>query len=158
MKGEEIMCQIKLVIPDKNMKNEAIEFKNEFFDNGEKTINGSFKWDGLELYDEWLKIVKYSLSSDTANPKWGVITTFFGVRKSDGKIVGIINLRHSLTEKFIHSGHIGYSIRPSERMKGYATEMLKQLLVYAKNQGLEEVDLVCKSNNTASIKTILKNV
>ena len=53
-------------------------------------------------------------------------------------------------------GHIGYAIRPHERRKGYAAEMLRLALAYAKNIGLESVMLGCYCDNTASKKTIEK--
>lgn len=51
-------------------------------------------------------------------------------------------------------GNCGYSVRPSERQKGYATEMLRQLLAVAKDAGLQEVHLATKQNNIFSVKTI----
>ena len=151
------MCIIKLVSPNEMMENDAIDFKQEFFNNAETSINGDFKWGGMDNYAEWLKMIRDSLQIEACNPKWGVISTFFAVRESDNRIVGIINLSHTLTEKFINSGHIGYSVRPTERKRGYATEMLKLLLVYAKKQGLHDVELVCKNDNIGSIKTITAN-
>lgn len=62
-----------------------------------------------------------------------------------------------LTEFYKDSGHIGYSVRPLERKKGYATEILRLTLDFAKKQGLSEVFLVCKRENVASIKTIMNN-
>ena len=48
-------------------------------------------------------------------------TQFIYVRESDGKILGTIQIRHSFTPFLeTYGGHIGYSIRPSERRKGYA--------------------------------------
>ena len=46
--------------------------------------------------------------------------TYFLVRKRDNKIVGMINIRLQLHEKLKEfGGNIGYSIRPTERRKGY---------------------------------------
>lgn len=46
--------------------------------------------------------------------------TFFLIRCEDNKIVGMINIRLELNEKLKNSGgHIGYSVRPTERRKGY---------------------------------------
>jgi len=151
------MDKIRLVVPDETMENSAIEFKQEFFDNSETVISGDFKWGVMSSYLDWLKMVRGSLYDESCNPKWGVISTFFAMKESDNKIIGIINLRHTLTPKFINFGHIGYSVRPTERRKGYASEMLKQLLIYAKDQGLHEVEVVCEDSNVGSIKTIMTN-
>lgn len=65
--------------------------------------------------------------------------------------VGYGKLRFSLTEALReHGGHIGYTIRPSERGKGYGSRMLKELLAEAKKSGLDRVMLTCNADNAAS--------
>lgn len=49
---------------------------------------------------------------------------FFAVRKRDDKIMGMIDLRHTLNAFLKDLGNCGYSVRPSERRKGYATVYL----------------------------------
>lgn len=85
-------------------------------------------------------------------------TQFLFIRKEDNKLVGMIQVRHyfnDLLEKY--SGLIGYSVRPSERRKGYAKEMLKSVLPFCKEIGLEKVLITCIDGNTGSEKTILAN-
>lgn len=77
---------------------------------------------------------------------------FFVIREDDNKIIGIIDLRHTLND----SGNSGYSVRSSEK-KGYVTEMLRLLLKYAKEMSLKELHLSVESDNVPSIKTIIKN-
>ncbi|MGE5604102.1 MAG: GNAT family N-acetyltransferase [Bacteroidota bacterium] len=86
------------------------------------------------------------------------ITTFLAIRKSDRKIIGIIDIRHNLGNKFLaeYGGHIGYAARPSERHKGYATQLLRMALKYGKSLNLTKVMLGCYADNIASIKTITK--
>lgn len=58
------------------METEAMEFKQKFYDNGEKTIFGSYKLDvDRYSYSEWLDIIKSNTSAETANPKFGVSDT-----------------------------------------------------------------------------------
>ncbi len=83
--------------------------------------------------------------------------TFFAIREDDNRIIGIIDLRHTLNEFLKDFGNSGYSVRPSERKKGYATEMLRLLLKYAKEIGLKDLYLSVERDNIPSIKTILKN-
>lgn len=65
--------------------------------------------------------------------------------------IGYGKLRFSLTEALReHGGHIGYTIRPSERGKGYGSRMLKELLAEAKKSGLDRVMLTCNADNAAS--------
>lgn len=54
-------------------------------------------------------------------------------------------------------GNCGYSVRPSERRKGYATEMLRQLIEFAKSVGMNELHLSVERDNEASVKTIKYN-
>lgn len=80
------------------------------------------------------------------------------VRLSDRKIVGMINVRHTHVEPLAtFGGHIGYSICPSERRKGYATAMLGEALKRCRELGLERVLLTCGPENQGSLKAILAN-
>ena len=54
-------------------------------------------------------------------------------------------------------GHIGDGIRPSERRKGYATEMIRLALIECKKLGLDRVLMVCERDNIGSAKSIMKN-
>lgn len=150
------MSNLVLAFPSEEMELKAIDFKQEFFDNGEHIIPGSYKWDMNHYnYSDWLQMIKDNLIEATVNPKFGVSQTYFAI--DEGKIIGIINFRHILTDFYKDSGHIGYSVRPTERKKGYATEILKKVLEIAKKLEFSEVYLVCNKNNEASRKTIQKN-
>ena len=131
---------IRLVRPNEKMKDKAVDFKEEFFSHNEKTINGSELLDKIDDYDEWLKIMTQNMSPETVSPDWVVTDTFFAIDENE-KIVGIIDLRHTLNDFLKDFGNCGYSVRPSERKKGHATEMLRQLLVIAKEIGMNELHL-----------------
>jgi Predicted acetyltransferase len=76
----------------------------------------------------------------------------------DGILVGYAKLRHCLNDTLQKvGGHIGYAIRPSQRGKGFAKLILKEMLAKAKELGLEEVLLTCMQENAASRKVIEAN-
>lgn len=71
------------------------------------------------------------------------------IRKADKKIVGNVQIRHKLNEKqLLYGGHIGDSVRPSERRKGYT--YLKIILFIRKNQlkvmNLQEIFVIINLN------------
>lgn len=90
----------------------------------------------------------------------GKISWFLTLRESDGKMIGAVCLRHSLEyddddEEF--RSHIGYSVRPSERGKGYAKEQLRLCLEKARKLGLGRVRLICLDTNLGSSAVIRAN-
>jgi predicted acetyltransferase len=74
-------------------------------------------------------------------------------------IVGRVSIRHSLNPSLERvGGHIGYAVVPRFRWRGYATEILRQALVIARERlGLERVLVTCDDDNVGSIKTIERN-
>ena len=148
--------KLTLVRPTLELKSKALDYRQEHFDNNEMVINGSELLDKTDSYEEWLKSVTDNTSPDTVNPNWVVTDTFFAVDENEN-IIGIIDLRHTLNDFLKDFGNSGYSVRPSERRKGYATEMLRQILLIAKQAGLEEVHLSVERDNEPSVKTIVKN-
>ena len=66
-------------------------------------------------------------------------------------------MRHTLNNFLKDLGNCGYSVRPTERRKGYATEMLWQLLSVASDIGMSELHLSVERDNESSIKTIIRN-
>lgn len=150
------LMMVKLVRPTMEMKEAALEFKQEFLENGEMVINGSEMLDNMDSYEEWLSSVKNNQYADTVNPNWVVTDTFFAVDGNE-RIIGIIDLRHTLNDFLKDFGNSGYSVRPSERKKGYATKMLALIKQVAKETGLSHLQLSVERENEPSVKTILSN-
>lgn len=147
---------IRLVRPDASYREAALAFRQEFFDHGEKIINGSGLLDQADDYDAWLAAVTANTVPETVSPDWVLTDTFFALDEA-GKLVGIIDLRHTLNDFLRDFGNCGYSVRPAERRKGYATEMLRLLLETAAAAGMTELHLSVERSNTPSVKTIVRN-
>ena len=85
-------------------------------------------------------------------------SVFFLLDESRDRLLGAINIRHYLNDSLLkEGGHIGDGIRPSERRKGYATEMIRLALIECKKLGIDKVLMTCDKENIASDKSIIKN-
>lgn len=91
-------------------------------------------------------------------PEGWVSGSLFFLVNTEEKVLGAVHIRHELTEPLLkRGGHIGYGVRPGERKKGYATEILKLSLNEARNLGINEVLITCDDDNPGSYKTIESN-
>lgn len=151
------MGDLLLVKPCKSMEEDVLAYKKEYFDHGEKHIHGSAGLARCDNYDIWLQKVQ-SYEKDDFIMDYVNASTYFSVRKSDNKVIGTVQLRHSLSEELRkYGGHIGYGIRPSERLKGYAGEQLSLVMEEARKIGLRRVMITCDKDNLASAKVIQNN-
>ena len=150
---------MELVYPAQEHKFDAIVFRAEHVNLGEVHIHGS---GGLlqtlehETYETWLDKVTQARSEGWRNTGWVPGSTFFAIE--NGRIIGTIQIRHELNEYLINiGGHIGYGVRPSERRKGYGTQMLALALIECRSLGIRRALVTCDKDNRASARTIEKN-
>ena len=150
------MAEIELVKPNKAHETIVRDFINEHIENNEFEIHGGALVEKSD-YNSWLKQLANNSDKSTASKDWVVASTFLAIRKSDGRLIGVIDIRHELND-FLQSygGHIGLGIRPSERGKGYASAITMEGLGFCKKIGLHKVMLACYKDNPASRKTIEK--
>ena len=149
--------RLKLVFPTEEYKDQVEDFLQEHFDNNEFELHGDGELDTIKDFDKWLEKVRNDVK-DTAEKHRVPATLFLAVRKSDNRMVGIIQIRHKLNEKLLKDcGHIGDGVRPSERQKGYATEMIKLALEECEKLGIRRVLMTCYKENIGSRKSIQNN-
>lgn len=142
---------VALVAPTLNHEEEALRYRTEFLETGMNHITGSSSLQNATNYEEWLLTVRKAEMEELNG--FVKCFTYFGM--IDNRIVGIIQIRHRLTEGLLRvGGHIGYSVRPAERRKGYATQMLSQSLDQCRKLGMSNVLITCDKDNVASAKTI----
>ena len=143
-------------VPGIGRKNDAADYIREFHEYGSE-IHGSGSLDRYlaeQSYEAWLE--KLEQDYKRVPDEEGVpARTYFLARESDGRIVGMINIRLALNERLSkYGGHIGYSIRPTERGRGYNKINLYLGLKVCNEHGIERVFLDADLDNPASWKTM----
>lgn len=150
-----MMGKLLLVRPSKQYANQVMSYKKEMEQNGD-SFDGCAGLEDVHSFEEWIDFENRL----KAKYKDGYVPseTFLAIRQTDNHVVGMIDFRHPLSDfLFNFGGNIGYSVRPSERQKGYASEMLRLILPICRDFGENRVLLTCDKNNEASQKTIIKN-
>lgn len=112
---------------------------------------------GMDYLEKYENVLEWLQFCEDMSDK---ITWYMAIRESDNKIAGFIVFRHKLEyddDDIEFASNFGYSVRPSERGKGYAKEQLRIGLQKAKALGLDQVRIVCRDINIGSNKTILAN-
>lgn len=115
--------KLKFRLPTAEDAAEYISYRQAFLDAG-SSMDGTGPMRRTPDPMEWLAInAQYA---DPATVPEGKVqsTQFVCERVSDGRIVGMLQVRLALNDFLLHyGGHIGYSVRPDERRKGYASWM-----------------------------------
>lgn len=148
------MEQLSLVIPSIKYKDKAIEYIKEHYQYNSH-INGCGGLDRyIDNYDEWLKKI-YDETIIEPTEKLVPAETYFLIRHSDDKIIGMTNIRLCLNDNLEKcGGHIGYGIRPTERRKGYNKINLYLGLLVCKKHEIKIAKLDCDEDNLGSKKTM----
>lgn len=145
---------LKLVKASNEYRTQITEMLDEWYATGEKIIPYTIR--RLDYHD----FEYYCINLEVKDTSGGLVpdSTFFCLDEERDIMVGAVNIRHYLNDALLQSGgHIGDGVRPSERRKGIATQMIGLALQECKKLGIERVLMVCNKDNVGSAKSIVNN-
>ncbi|TPG19055.1 GNAT family N-acetyltransferase [Pedococcus bigeumensis] len=150
---------------------------DEFRANGEPAHDGVLNWpaegdfpglvftrEGLEDSAEFDRFVANRVGdAEVGNPRppgW-TTATYWWLEDPDrvDEFVGSISLRHHIDHPMLATvgGHVGYSVRPRARRRGFASDALRQVVPLAAARGIPRLLVTCDLDNVASARTIEAN-
>ena len=144
----------------KQDKEKIIEMYDEYMRS--ELIPGIDRFEGIRdfekleklSFNDWIEDLEKNKYEENLPESYSPHTLYLAINDNN-KIVGAIGIRWKQVPVLMtFGGLIGYSIRPSQRRKGYASEMLKLAF---KNTNIENILITCKDFNIASKKVIERN-
>ncbi len=159
------MDQLRLVVANQDYAKQIWDFRAEVLERDADTENRFAGCSALEEYETveaWLEHCDLMKDPNTPFIKDSSKVpshVYLALRQQDDRLVGIIDLRHHINHPILSvwGGHCGYSVRPSERKKGYGTEMLRLVIEKARDMGIPRLLITCDDDNAASEKVIRAN-
>ena len=146
--------KLKLIKASQQYCRQISEMLDEWYASGEKIVPYAIR--RADYHD----FAHYCTQLETTDTSSGLVpdSTFFCLDEERGIIVGAVNIRHYLNESLLlNGGHIGDGVRPSERRKGIATQMIALALDECRKLGIGKVLMVCDKENVGSAKSIQRN-
>lgn len=142
-----------LVLPQAAYKDSYIDAVYEYIRAGHRDL-----WQPEILranFDEYLQTLRDKAKSPLAGM---APATLYWLIAPGGIYAGELDLRHALNDNLRRfGGHIGYSIRPSLRRRGYGRLICRLGIAAARARGIGDILITCDDDNIASRKIIEAN-
>lgn len=133
---------MRLIKPTIKYADDIMQFRQEIMDAKDKdAFAGCGNLGKCQTVQKWIQHLETFENENTCPKGYVTSNTYLGVREADDRIVGIIDPRHHIDHPVLGlwGGHIGYSVRQSERGKGYAKEMLRLNLEKCRERNMDKV-------------------
>jgi predicted acetyltransferase len=150
--------KLRLVKPDLYFFDAYNDMMREWCESGTQ-ISPWFLNEPFDSIDAFAKFIQMldDCEHGILDKRFCSTTSYFVIDES-GRLIGAPSLRHHLTVDGLNTwGHIGYGVRPSARMKGHATEILRLMLEECKSRHFWRVLIGAHADNIASCRVIEKN-
>lgn len=116
---------LKLVKLEEKYKKQLFEMMDEWSNSGEKIIPYAIRKADYHDFEKYKESIEVKEETENSVPD----STYFALDIERDIFIGAVNIRHYLNNQLLlNGGHIGDGVRPSERRKGYATEMIRLAL------------------------------
>ena len=146
--------KLKLVKASEAYREQITQMLDEWHASGEKIVPYAIRRVDYRDFENYCKNLEIKDATEGTVPD----STFFCLDEERNIMVGAVNIRHWLNESLLlNGGHIGDGVRPSERRKGIATQMIALALLECRKLGIDKVLMVCDKDNIGSAKSILNN-
>lgn len=149
---------IDLIEPTMEYEKDIWQFRQEILSSNDKDkFAGCGNLGQCQSADQWIKTIQLHKKAETCPEGRVPSNIYIAVRKCDDRLVGVIDLRYHINTPVLSTwgGHMGYTVRPGERGKGYAREMVRQNLQNFKRRDIRKVMVTCDEDNLASERVIL---
>ena len=145
---------LKLIKLTSEYKPQLFDMMDEWTAVGESIIPYAIRRLDYHNFEYYLEHLEVKDDSEGLVPD----STYFCLDIERNRFVGAVNIRHYLNERLLlNGGHIGDGVRPSERRKGVATQMIGLALEECRKLGIDRVLMVCDNRNVGSAKSIINN-
>lgn len=146
--------KLKLVKLEEKYRKELTDMMDEWLMVEKKFSPFAIRKNDHHNFKHYLENLENKIDADGMVPE----SVYFCLDEERNRFVGAICIRHHLADELLFTGgHIGYGVRPTDRRKGIASEMLRQALQICKTMGIDRVLLTCDKDNIGSARTILNN-